>query len=129
MKLLDKDVEQQEIARWLSTARVVVGAVLFFFPGLSALLWTGERPGSAIGRMAIRGLGARDVAIGAGTIIALDEDGPVESWLQAGMLADASDAVAALAAPRLKTWRRLGLVALSGASVYVGLVASGAVEE
>ena len=107
-------------------ARVAVGAVLFFFPGLSALMWTGERPGSAIGRMSIRGLGARDVAIGAGTIIALDEDGPVESWLQAGMLADA---VAALAAPHLKTWRRLGLVALSGASVYVGLVASGAVEE
>ena len=49
-------------------------------------------------QVAIRALGARDLAIGLGIAIALDRGAPVRGWLEGAALSDAIDTVASLLA-------------------------------
>jgi hypothetical protein len=114
------DMDDRDLARLLGLTRVVLGAALFLSPARLATMWTGERSDVALTSMAVRGLGARDVAIGVGILVSLDQDKPVRGWLEASALADASDAVGTLVAwHRLPGWRRLGLLALeAGAAVF-----------
>ena len=45
-----------------------------------------------------RMLGGRDIALGLGTVIALDRGKPVRGWLEGSVLADAVDCVACVLA-------------------------------
>jgi hypothetical protein len=84
-------------------------------------LWAGEDQASAGARLAIRALAWREIALGAGTVFAVDHDAPVRGWLEAGTLVDASDAVSALAAfRRLPLLPRVAIPMASGAAVVVG---------
>jgi hypothetical protein len=113
------DMDNRDLARLLGLGRVVLGAASFLSPSRFGRMWTGERAETALTSMAIRGLGARDVAIGIGILVSLDQDKPVRGWLEAAALADAADALGTLAAwHRLPGFRRLGLLALeAGAAV------------
>ena len=100
-------------AAWLYAAcRVGLGAALVVAP-TALRSWIGpvaRRPGAQV---LIRAFGARDAAIGAGTLLALREGAPVRGWLQAAALADAADAVSSLVAGRHLGPRRARLAALA----------------
>jgi hypothetical protein len=70
-----------------------------------------------------RALGARDVALGMGALVAMNREAPTRGWLEAGALADAGDVAATLlgwqSAPRFGRW--LVLLA-AGAGVVTGAV-------
>ena len=118
----DVDLDAKELAQILSLGRVVIGVAAVLAPKRFARAWTGEHPDAAVSVIATRGLGARDIALGLGTLRALDGEGPVRPWLEAQALADASDTVSTLSVfGQLPPLRRiLGLATAAGAC-YLGL--------
>jgi hypothetical protein len=111
------DVDAARLLGWL---RIVTGAVLFFLPGFAARAWTGEQTTDATTDLAMKGMGARDIALGVGLVTALEKGAPVRGWLEGSALADAGDAVGTLV-----SWRDLprgrGLLwfaAEAGAAVF-----------
>jgi len=85
------------IARIAGASRAAIGVALLAAPRLVGKPWLGdvsERPAT---QMAIAGLGARDLVIGAGTVWALaGRKRDVGPWLIAAGLADAADLAGSL---------------------------------
>jgi hypothetical protein len=106
----------------LSAGRIALGAVLLARPEMATGRWVGrdgERPG---GRVLARGLGARDAALGAGTLAALRGGGPIVPWVLGGLLADTTDLLATHAArERLPRGAAAMIYALAGGAVVAGL--------
>ncbi len=76
-----------------------------------------------------RALGARDVALGVGPVLALRHDVPVRGWVEAGGLADAGDLVGTLLAWRhLPRRTRFVMLAVIGASTVASRVLATAVD-
>jgi hypothetical protein len=68
-----------------------------------------------------RMLGARDIALGLGTVIALDKGAPVRGWLEAAALADAADCVTSLLGrSRMSKAAFAGTAVLAAASAASG---------
>jgi hypothetical protein len=109
-------MDARTIARLIAASRVGIGLGLVVAPAPIARRWVGadgRRPTAGVLAM---GLGARDLALGAGTLAALSGGEP-RPWLIACATADAADLVATLRGRR----------ALSGVAVAgVGLIAGGA---
>jgi hypothetical protein len=100
---LSDEWSDQDIARGLGWLRILLGLMLFFMPRFSTRRWTGEEPEGAPTDLAVRGMGVRDVAIGAGIVTAIDRGAPVKGWLEASAMSDAGDALGTLF-----SWRGLG---------------------
>ncbi|MBW3621663.1 MAG: hypothetical protein KY461_15575 [Actinobacteria bacterium] len=86
------------LARLLAGGRVAIGLALFVAPRQAARRWIGDEVDRAGTRMALRGLGARDVALGVGLLAALEDGSATDRWLEAGAVADLADAWAVLLA-------------------------------
>ena len=95
--------DEIELAQALGLVRVVVGAVMFLAPRRAARSWTGEHDEGVTSNLAMRGLGARELAIGIGTLAAIERGAPVRGWIEAGVLSDSADA-----AGTLMQWGELG---------------------
>lgn len=116
------DLDDRDLARLLGLGRVLFGAAALVAPRSAVRIWTGEGEGSTTLPMAVRGMGARDLAIGMGTLVALENDGSVSRWLEAGAVADAADAFATMTSWRkLPGLRRMGLLALEVAAAWIAL--------
>lgn len=116
----------KELARNAATAlaglRVVIGVVALALPRLALRPWVGaataEEPG---GRLLARSLGARDVALGVGAILADRHDAPVRGWIEAGALSDIGDFVATgIAFTRLPKLTRWGVLAMTAGAIALG---------
>jgi hypothetical protein len=115
------DMEDKELARLMGLVRIAAGAALFLTPRLAARSWTGEKTESTTADLAIRGMGARDVALGAGLLIALERGAPVRGWLEAGAFSDAADAAGTLLNWRsMSNLRSLFWLATEVSSAYFG---------
>lgn len=123
---MSTDLETKDLARMLSLGRIVIGIGAFLAPHRFGRAWTGEESDSVTSRMAVRGLGARDVALGMGTLIALEGDSSARGWLEAQALADGSDAFSTLSnfkeMPALRRWLMLGTAA---GACYLGIKLAG----
>jgi hypothetical protein len=106
----------------LSFVRLVIGVGFFLMPRRLGRWWTGEEDISTTSRMALRSLGGRDAALAVGTLVALENNGNVRGWLEAGALSDASDAVSTLSNwGDLPPLRRLLGLASSVTATVIGL--------
>jgi hypothetical protein len=80
-------------------------------------------------RLLARALGARDVALGVGVLLALRHDAPARGWVEAGGLADAGDVLVTLAAlkelPRRGRW---AVLAAASAGVLAAVLTSPGVD-
>jgi hypothetical protein len=115
------EMTDEDLARMLGWARLSFGVVAFLAPRRAAKLWTGEDITGTTAVMGLRGLGARDIALGLGLLIALREEAPVRGWLEAGALSDAGDALTTFLSRReLSAPRSLLGVVGSGAAVVLG---------
>jgi hypothetical protein len=107
-------MDDRELARAYASGRVVIGVLALLFPGwmVSALVG-GERDRvtKTLGRM----LGVRDAVIGAGALVALEEEkSPLRPWMTYGAVADGVDVLAILLAFRsLPKWRRFLMLGLA----------------
>ena len=106
------------IARAAAGARTAIGVALLAAPGPAAKRWLGdvsERPGAQV---AIAGLGARDLILGAGTLWALSgRRRDPRPWLIGSAVADTTDLVSAVRSREgLTTASFVGTVAIAGGS-------------
>jgi len=98
------------IARAAAAGRAAIGVALLAAPGPAARRWLGDVSERPEAQVAIAGLGARDLALGLGTLWALGgRKRAPRPWLIASAIADAADLVSAV------RWRE-GLTTASGAA-------------
>src|SRR3954447_16311152 len=93
-------------------------------PRLSAATWIGAPAAHPAAGVLTRALGAREIGLGLGLLASVDRGRPLRPWLAAGMIADAADLVAILAArdhlPKLSV---PGIVAAAGSGIALGAAA------
>jgi hypothetical protein len=114
-------MDDAALALSLARARIAIGAVAVAFPGLATRAMSGGRESSGIAPLFARMLGARDVALGLGTVIALDRGAPVRGWVEGSALSDAADCLACLLARKhLSQTAFRASAGLGGASAVLG---------
>ncbi|HJR45539.1 MAG TPA: hypothetical protein VJ927_08020 [Actinomycetota bacterium] len=115
-------MEDRDLARLLAWGRIGIGLAGVLMPRFLARVWTGAPQPDFPTNMIARGLGARDIAIGAGLLASLEGAGSPRMWLQAGAAADASDALGTMSSfSDLGGLRASGLLALEVGAAVVGL--------
>lgn len=112
-------------AEVLALIRVAIGVAAWVAPARVTEPWVGRssEPGSRA--VLSRALGARDVALGLGALLAARNHKGLRGWVEAGGLADSGDLVATLVGfghlPRLTRWALL--VVTGGAVAAAGVLA------
>lgn len=86
------------LAMAIARCRIAIGLAAVVSPRLATRVMSGHQTSDGIGPLFIRMLGARDVALGLGTVIALDRGAPVRGWVEGSALADAADCVSCVLA-------------------------------
>jgi hypothetical protein len=113
----------------VAAGRVAIGVTALAWPAAPSRPWVGAAADDLAARVFARALGARDLALGLGTLAALQgEDGSASLWVAAGALSDALDVAASLASwrelPRVGRWLVAGSAAgaaLTGAAGALAL--------
>ena len=101
----------------LSTARVAFGLALVACPARIGSSWLGPDGERRPTQVALRGLGARDLALALGALSATVRGSPVRPWLVATVGGDIGDLAATLAAgDSLPGRSRTGTLTLAGGS-------------
>jgi hypothetical protein len=110
-------MDAREMARTNGFGRIALGAGLTLAPALAARAWVGSDATSTGAKVLASALGARDVALGLGVVLALKNDAPARGWMEGAALADAVDfAATALAGSGIPKASRWGIMARAGAS-------------
>jgi len=117
-------MDHRQLARTLAALRTVIGVALLVAPATAGGAWLGGAKPDRRARLLLRGLGARDLALGLGTLRALDQGTPVRPWVAMSVIGDVADAVGATAALRsLGPARAAITVAAAGGGAALGAVA------
>jgi hypothetical protein len=100
----------------LAGGRIAIGLVSLLAPGFVGRTMTG-RDGSGGGtRLFARMVGARDLGLGLGLLVALNRGAPARGWLEASAVVDGIDTTACLLArEHIRTSVLPGAVGLAGA--------------
>ncbi len=118
-------MEDTSLAMSLARGRIALGVAAVVAPGLVTRVMAGRRPSEGIAPAFARMLGGRDVALGLGTVIALDRGKPVRGWLEGSALSDTVDCVACLVARDYMSPMAFGAAAgLGAASAIAGVLLS-----
>lgn len=122
---MDRDTARRA-AGALAAGRVALGVTAMLAPALPSRPWVGADATRPTIKLLARSLGARDLAIGLGGLLALRHDGPVRGWMEAGGVCDLGDLAGTLvhfrALPR--TGRLLILAVTSASAAASGFLAS-----
>ena len=122
---MNDEFTDEDIARLLAWGRMLLGVFALVAPRRFERMWVGDAMEGTPSHMATRGLGGRDVAIGIGILKAMEQGGPVRGWLEAGAVADASDALGTLGAwGELPKWKSALFFAVEVGSAYVSMKAA-----
>ena len=118
-------MDDAAVALCLARVRIALGVAALVAPRLVARVMGAGRTPTAAASLLARMLGGRDIALGLGTVVALDRGKPVRGWLEGSALADAVDCVACLL-DRAELPQNVGraTVSLSGASAVAGILLS-----
>ena len=80
--------------------RIAIGVVSLLAPGLVGRAMIGPDGDTGGTRLFLRVVGARDLGLGIGVLVALDRGAPVRGWLRASAVVDGLDAAGCLLARR-----------------------------
>jgi hypothetical protein len=108
--------QARQLVEVIAWSRIAIGVTALVAPTLPLRPWVGrDFAWEPRAMLLARSLGARDLALGVGVILALKHDGPVRGWVEGSGLADAGDCLSTLLAfgklPKSARW----LVVLSAA--------------
>lgn len=117
-------IDHRHLSRILGVSRAAIGLALLVAPRRTARGWVGDRAASGSGTVALRALGVRDLAIGYGTVHAIDSGDPnLRQWVTLAGLCDLTDAAATVLAfhrlPRRGRFMALAIAAAAGATAFV----------
>jgi len=102
-------------------ARIAIGVAGVAAPAAAARIMGGRSGADGAAPLFVRMVGARDIALGLGAVVAIDRGAPVRGWLEGAALADAVDGVTAiLGRDRLTPNAFTGTVVIAAASAVVG---------
>lgn len=106
----------------LALGRIAFGAGLLAAPARVAQGWIGDDAARAPVQVAVRALGARDVALSAGALALAGDGAKARPWLLAAAACDCVDLAATLAAgDTLAPRARIGTALLAGGSALAGI--------
>jgi hypothetical protein len=113
--------QARQLVETIAWSRIAIGITALVAPTLLLRPWVGrDFAWQPRAKLLARSLGARDLALGSGVILALKHDGPVRGWVEGSALADAGDCLSTLLAfgklPNSTRW----LVLLSAAGAAAG---------
>ncbi|HWH45416.1 MAG TPA: hypothetical protein VNT32_11855 [Thermoleophilaceae bacterium] len=91
-------MNDRALLRLSAAGRIVIGLGFMLAPGRVGAAWIGKRAADRGTQIFVRATGARDVALGIGTLWALGRPGSLKPWLYGAAIADLTDAAATLAA-------------------------------
>ena len=115
----------RQAACWYAAVRVALGLGLLGVPRVMEG-WVGPAARWPEAKVLTRVAGARDVALGMGTVLALRDGSSVRRWLQLAAAVDAADAVMSLCAVRhLSPRRSLPVAALAAGGAATGMWLAG----
>jgi hypothetical protein len=116
------------VAAVISAGRVALGLALLAAPRRAARGWLGDESQRPATIELVRGIGARDLVLGAGVLANLRDGGSPGPWVAAALIADVADAGAAIAVgdgiPARGRWATAaiaGACAAAGAAVLATL--------
>jgi hypothetical protein len=116
-------MEATTLAMLFARGRIAIGVAALAVPGPAVRAIGADSESGGLAPPLARMLGGRDVALGLGTVVALDHGTPVRGWLEGAALADTVDCVACVIARRHMTPRAFwATVGLAGASAVLGVV-------
>ena len=122
-------MDTRTLAKSIGIGRIAVGAGLTVAPALAARGWIGDDASRTGTKVMAAGLGVRDMALGIGLLVALNQDGPARGWLEGAALADAVDFAATLAAGSgIPRSGRFTVLAIAGGSAVLCALASRSVD-
>jgi hypothetical protein len=123
-------VQPRDLALSNARGRMAIGAALVLAPRLAGPMWIGRDADSRAVHVLVRGLGARDLALGLGTAVALDRGAPVRGWLEGAALADGVDLVSTLlAGDSIPASKRRAVALIAGASLIACAALARVVDE
>jgi hypothetical protein len=123
-------VQPRDLALSNARGRMAIGAALVLAPRLAGPMWIGRDADSRAVHVLARGLGARDLALGLGTAVALDRGAPVRGWLEGAALADGVDLVSTLlAGDSIPASKRRAVALIAGASLIACAALARVVDE
>lgn len=93
-------MEARDVAVGVAGGRIAIGVASLVAPGVVGRAMMGPDGDSRGTRLLLRGVGARDLALGIGVLAALDRDAPARDWLRASAVADGLDLVGSVLARR-----------------------------
>jgi hypothetical protein len=91
-------MEPTDMAVGLGRGRIAIGVISLLAPRMVGRVIAGSAPSGGGTTLFARMVGARDIGLGLGVLIALDRGAPVRGWLEASALVDGLDAAACLLA-------------------------------
>jgi hypothetical protein len=105
----------------MAAGRMALGAGLVVAPGLTGRIWFGRDGGAPAARALAVAMGARDLALGAGTAHAAETGAPIRPWLVASMVGDAADLLVTQRHRAVVPWpARVGVSVLAAGAVAAG---------
>ena len=113
----------------LAGGRAAFGAALIVAPRRIAPGWIGDDIERPPVELLLRSIGARDLVLGAGGLLAAASGQSLRPWLRAGAAADGADALLTIAYfSKLPRQGALGTLSLTAVAAYAGLRVSARVE-
>jgi hypothetical protein len=115
-------MERRDVAVSLARGRVAIGVVSLLAPAVVGRMMTGRNGSGGGATLFARMVGARDLGLGLGLLIALDRGAPVRGWLEVSGLVDGIDAAACLLArDHMRTSMLPGAVGLAAAGALLSV--------
>jgi hypothetical protein len=122
-------MDYRQLLRALSFGRIGVGTALLVAPGAAGRRWIGDAARLPEVKVIARAFGVRDLALGIGTLQALDAEASPRTWVSMGVLSDAADLVATtLAIRRLGLRRALPVMVVAAGAATLGYLAQDQVD-
>ena len=122
--------QQRNLIYAFTAGRVAFGAALIAVPGTVGRSWLGQPAEHGAVHIALRGLGARDIALAAGAALATRRGSAARPWLALTVVSDLVDLGATLAAgDSVPDRARKGTIALAGGTAVIGALLTALVDE
>lgn len=119
-------MDRRRVVESISIARAALGAMMIARP-TSVAGWAGEGVRDPGVQVLTRGFGARDLALGVGTVLAMREGRNAKRWLMLCAFADGVDLLSQLRGR--KAMPRVGaLIGIASAAIAAGLEAAEAAD-
>src|SRR5918911_635633 len=84
-------MEPEQMARGVAIGRIVFGVGFVTMPGWTGRVWIGRDADRPRVKLLTQAIGARDLTMGLGALLAISNGGPARGWFEAISLTDVFD--------------------------------------